>query len=41
MLSLWSNCKIGVKLQAAFALVMFLFVAAVVVVFFLNQKVAY
>src|ERR1035441_9767476 len=40
MLSFWSNCKIGVKLQAAFALVMLIFVAALVGVSFLNQKVA-
>ncbi len=36
----WSNCIIGVKLQAAFALVMLLCVTALAVVFFLNQEVA-
>jgi len=40
MLPFWNNCKIGAKLQAAFAIVMFLFVAALVVVFFLNQEIA-
>jgi methyl-accepting chemotaxis protein len=40
MVSFWTNCKIGVKLQAAFALVMLLFVAALLVVFFLNEEVA-
>ncbi len=30
MLTFWSNCKLGVKLQSAFALVMLVFVAALV-----------
>ena len=28
MLNFWNNCKLGVKLQSAFALVMLLFIAA-------------
>lgn len=39
MLSFWKNCKIGAKLQAAFALVMLVFVAALAGVFVVNQHV--
>ena len=39
MLTFWKNCKLGVKLQAAFGLVMLLFVAAIVGIFVLNAKV--
>ncbi len=40
MLKFWSNYKLGVKLQAAFALVMFIFVAAIIAIFVLDAKVA-
>ena len=40
MLSFWNNCKIGVKLQAAFALVMLVFVSALFSAYVLNGKVA-
>jgi methyl-accepting chemotaxis protein len=40
MLYFWNNCKIGVKLQAAFALVMLVFLAALGGVFVVNQHVA-
>jgi len=40
MLSFWNNCKIGAKLQAAFALVMLVFLAALAGVFVVNQHVA-
>ena len=39
MLSLWSNCKLGVKLQASFALVMLVFVAAIIGIFVTNAKI--
>ncbi len=39
MLTFWSDCKLGVKLQAAFGLVMLLFVAAIIGIFVLNAKV--
>ena len=39
MLTFWSNCKLGVKLQASFALVMLIFGAALVGVFIANAKV--
>jgi hypothetical protein len=39
MLKFWSNCKLGVKLQSAFALVMLVFVAALVAVFAANAKI--
>ncbi len=39
MLKFWSNCKLDVKLQAAFALVMFVFVAALVGMFVANAKI--
>jgi methyl-accepting chemotaxis protein len=39
VLKLWGNCKLGVKLQAAFGVVMLLFVAAIVGIFMLNAKV--
>jgi methyl-accepting chemotaxis protein len=39
MLKFWSNCKLGVKLQSAFALVMFVFVAAIIAIFVLEAKV--
>jgi methyl-accepting chemotaxis protein len=38
-LKFWSNCKLGVKLQAAFALVMLVFVAAIIGIFVANAKV--
>ena len=40
MLKFWSNCKLGVKLQSAFALVMFIFVTAIIAIFVLDAKVA-
>jgi methyl-accepting chemotaxis protein len=40
MLKFWSNCKLGVKMQAAFALVMLLFVAALVGVVVVVEKVS-
>jgi methyl-accepting chemotaxis protein len=40
MLKFWSNCKLGVKMQAAFALVMLLFVAALVGVIVVVEKVS-
>src|SRR5450755_823642 len=39
MLKFWSNCKLGVTLQSAFALVMLVFVAALVGVFAANAKI--
>jgi diguanylate cyclase (GGDEF)-like protein len=39
VLSFWSNCKTGVKLQASFALVMLVFVAAIIGIFAANEKV--
>src|ERR1035441_2596610 len=39
MLKFWSNCKLGVKLQSAFALVMLVFVAALVGVLAANAKI--
>ncbi len=39
MLSFWNNCKIGVKLQAAFALVMLVFLGALTGVFVVNGRV--
>jgi methyl-accepting chemotaxis protein len=40
VLTFWNNCKLGVKLQSAFALVMLLFVGALVGVFVISAKVA-
>ena len=40
MLTFWSNCKIGVKLQSSFALVMFIFCAALIGVFVVNAHCA-
>jgi hypothetical protein len=40
MLKFWSNCKLGVKLQSAFALVMFVFVAAIIAIFVLKRKLS-
>jgi hypothetical protein len=40
MMKFWSNCKIGVKLQASFALVMLVFGAALVGMFAANAKVS-
>src|ERR1039458_5256688 len=40
MLRFWSNCKLGVKLQSAFALVMFIFVAAIIAIFAVDAKVS-
>jgi methyl-accepting chemotaxis protein len=40
VLNFWSNRKLGVKLQAAFAVVMFIFVAAIIAIFVLDAKVA-
>ena len=40
MFLFWNNCKIGVKLQAAFALVMLVFVSALSSAYVLNEKVA-
>jgi hypothetical protein len=39
MLQCWSDCKLGVKLSAAFALVMFVFVVAFGGSVYLNRKV--
>jgi methyl-accepting chemotaxis protein len=39
MLSFWNNCKLGLKLQLAFGLVMLLFVGALAGVLFTYQKV--
>jgi methyl-accepting chemotaxis protein len=36
----WSNCKLGVKLQSAFALVMLIFVAAIIAIFVVDAKVS-
>jgi methyl-accepting chemotaxis protein len=40
MLKVWTNCKLSLKMQAAFGLVMLIFVAALVAMFVVNQKVA-
>jgi methyl-accepting chemotaxis protein len=40
VLKFWSNCKLGVKLQSAFALVMFIFVAAIIAIFVVDAKVS-
>jgi thiol:disulfide interchange protein len=39
VLSFWSNCKLRVKLQASFALVMVAFAAAIIGIFVANAKV--
>jgi methyl-accepting chemotaxis protein len=39
VLKFWSNCKLGVKLQSAFALVMLVFIAAIIGIFVSNAKV--
>ncbi|MGD0472961.1 MAG: methyl-accepting chemotaxis protein [Candidatus Velthaea sp.] len=38
--AIWKNCKLGVKLQAAFGLVMLIFVVALTGVFYFYEKVA-
>jgi hypothetical protein len=40
MVSFWSSCKIGVKLQAALALVMFVFVGSIVTILGFDAKVS-
>ena len=40
MLSIWNNCKLGVKMVASFSLVMFLFAAAIVGILIANSKVS-
>jgi methyl-accepting chemotaxis protein len=40
MSTVWSNCKLGVKVQAAFALVMLIFCGAIVAILMLDAKVA-
>ena len=40
MLRIWNNCKLATKLRAAFALVMFVFVAAIVGILVVNARVA-
>jgi methyl-accepting chemotaxis protein len=40
MLTFWNNCKLGVKMQAAFGLVMLIFVGAIIGILVVNQKVA-
>lgn len=40
MLKFWSNCKLGVKLQFAFALVMFIFVGAIIAILAVDAKVS-
>ncbi len=39
MRTFWSNCKLGVKLQSAFALVMLVFIVAIIGVFVANAQV--
>ena len=39
MLTFWNNCKLGVKLQASFALVMLVFIAALVGVFVADAQI--
>jgi hypothetical protein len=39
VLTFWSNCKLGVKLQASFALVMLIFGAALIGVFVVNAPI--
>ena len=40
MLKAWNNCKLSVKLQAAFALVMFIFVGAIIAILVFDTKVS-
>jgi methyl-accepting chemotaxis protein len=40
VLTFWSNCKLGVKLQAAFAVVMLTFIAALVGMLVANAKIS-
>jgi hypothetical protein len=40
MLTIWNGCKLSVKLQASFALVMVIFAAAIVGILCVNAKVA-
>jgi hypothetical protein len=40
MIKFWSNCKLGVKLQASFALVMLVFGTAIVGMFAANAKIS-